>query len=514
MRHSLRFQNFAKLTAFVALSFFGLGQLAGEPLVLPVRANAADLAGDEAENLRPFWKEGEGGQTYSPPQGAPGSFSDLASKASPAVVNIQTTKKLIRNGQRNRPGRNGQRNRPRHPLEEFFGMPFPNTPETNRTVPSLGTGFVISEDGFIITNNHVVEGVDTIEVNFLDGEKLAAKVIGSDPKTDIALIKVESKNDLNPLPLGDSEKVDPGDWVVAIGNPFGLGHTVTAGIVSAKSRVINPDPDARRFDDFIQTDAAINPGNSGGPLINLFGEVIGINTAINPRANTIGFAVPVNIAKDILPQLRFTGRVSRGWLGVYIQAIDKETAEMMDLEPGKGALVGKVEPDGPAENAGMKSGDVIIEFNGENISEMETLPRVVARTQVGKNVKVIVLRKGKEKTLEVSLGELDGERQVAATESGDGEHDDLGLTVGTLDDRTVEQLGLDSKDGVFVRAVKPESPASEKGLRRGDVILEVNHKSVSDVRTFNKASKSDPKGVLLLVRRGDAEIFVALKRRN
>ena len=510
LNYSLPFQNFARTTTFLILAFLGANLIALDQLNFQVQANANDLFGHQmekvnAESQLPFWKEGGERQPFSPPKGAPGTFSHLASKASPAVVNIQTAKKLVRNG---------QRNRPRHPLEEFFGMPFPNAPEGNRSVPSLGTGFVISEDGYIITNNHVVEDVDKIEVNFLDGEKLPATVVGSDPKTDIALIMVEVDKGLKPLPLGDSEKVDPGDWVVAIGNPFGLGHTVTAGIVSAKSRVINPAPDARRFDDFIQTDAAINPGNSGGPLINLFGEVIGINTAINPRANTIGFAVPVNIAKDILPQLRFTGRVSRGWLGVYIQAIDETTAELMELETGKGALISKVEPGGPASEAGMERGDVIIEFNGEEISEMESLPRVVARTPVGTNVNVIVLRKGKHKTLTVKLGELDGEEQVASKTDSTGEHEDLGLTVGLLDERTAEQLGLENSKGVLVRQVKPESPASIAKLRRGDVILEVNQKPVPNVKAFNEATKSSSKGTLLLVRRGEAEIFVALKKKN
>ncbi|NNL84195.1 MAG: Do family serine endopeptidase [Myxococcales bacterium] len=483
-------------------------------------ANSIDLFGKgeaktadkEAPDSGAFWKDGQGEARYSPPGNAPASFATLAEKTSPAVVNIQTSKKLVARR------RGGDRNRPRHPLEEFFGGPggpFPDMFGGERNVPSLGTGFVISEDGYIVTNNHVVEDVDKIEVLFFGGEQtLEAQVVGRDPKTDVALIKVETDEPLPSLPLGNSDKVNPGDWVVAIGNPFGLGHTVTAGIVSAKSRVINPDPEARRFDDFIQTDAAINPGNSGGPLINLAGEVIGINTAINPRANTIGFAVPVNIAKDILPQLRTAGRVSRGWLGVYIQEIDDTTAELMELDQKTGALVSKVEPGGPADEAGIRRGDVIVSFNGEPIDEMSTLPRVVARTPVGSGVDVKVIRKGKTKSLNVELGELDRDEEVVLASAEGKEGGAFGVIVKDLDARTAEQLGLDEPEGVLITEIEPDSPASEAGLRRGDVILEVNQKQVSDARGFEKAVRGADKGALLLVRRGEAEVFVAVKRES
>ena len=291
-----------------------------------------------AAAAEPFWTD----RKSAPPAtgfGVPMNFADLAERASPAVVNIQTSKTVTQQA-------------PRVPrqFEEFFGGPLGELFERRqRTVPSLGTGFVISEDGYIVTNNHVVADVDTIKVAFNDGLELEAVIVGRDPKTDIALIRVETTEKLVALPLGDSAKVRPGDWVVAIGNPFGLEHTVTAGIVSAKGRNIGQGP----YDDFIQTDAAINPGNSGGPLLNLQGEVIGINTAINPRANTIGFAVPINMAKAILPQLRTDGHVTRGWLGVVIQDVTPEIAEAFDLEDHKGALVSKVIPDGPADAAGM-----------------------------------------------------------------------------------------------------------------------------------------------------------------
>ena len=479
-------------------------------------ANAIDLFGSEEEEQQeekakaaePFWKESSAGAEVAPPAGAPASFADLAERASPAIVNIQTSTTVG--------GSSGRR--PRHPLEEFFGeeffgAPFSRSPRPERTLPSLGTGFAISADGYIITNDHVVAEVDKIEVNFMGGEVLEAEVVGRDPKTDVALIRVETDKELPFLPLGDSDSIRPGDWVVAIGNPFGLAHTVTAGIVSAKHRVINTDPDPRRFDDFIQTDAAINPGNSGGPLINLKGEVVGIATAINPRANTIGFAIPVNIAKQILPQLRATGRVSRGWLGVYIQAIDEDTAQLMGLKDRKGALVSKVEQDAPAARAGIERGDVIVEFDGKPVDEMDQLPRIVAATPVGSKVEVKALRKGKKKSFTVELGELEpGERVAsAAREELPGAY---GLHVQDITPDVAQHLDLENLEGVLITTVEPGSPGEEAGLRRGDVILEVNQEAVSDVSEYRTAMKSSEKGALLLVRRGKAEIFVPLKRQE
>lgn len=482
-------------------------------------ARALDLfgAGEKVEKdqqaAEPFWVEGPGNPPVAAPGGAPPSFADLAERTSPAVVNIQTSKMV---------GAPGGKDRPRHPLEEFFGPfgggpgggPFEELFEQPRKIPSLGTGFVISPDGYIITNNHVIEEVDKIEVQFEDGKKYDATVVGRDPRTDVALIRIEPTHELLSLPLGNSDAVRPGDWVVAIGNPFGLSHTVTAGIVSARHREINQDPDARRFDDFLQTDAAINPGNSGGPLINLAGEVIGINTAINPRANTIGFAVPVNIAKSILPQLRTSGKVIRGWLGVYIQPIEPEMAEILGLEDIKGALVSKVEPGSPAAEAGLASGDVVIEFDGKPIERMEELPRYVANAGVGQKLDLVALRKGTRKKFSVTLGELDSEAQVAAaTPSGEG-RSSYGLTVQDLTPEVAQQLGLEGGKGVLVSKVEPESPADEAGIRRRDVILEVNQTPVASSKDFAKALESASKGALLLVRRGDAEIFVAVKQKG
>jgi serine protease Do len=473
-------------------------------------AARAGLFGDDDEATEtppaePFWQTGEGAAPATPPGGVPTSFADLTEKASPAVVNIQTSR-TIGGAEGPGPGRN--------PLEDFLGPFGPGMEEffgpRQRRVPSLGTGFVISPDGFIITNNHVIEGVDKIEVHFDNGDTLEAQVVGRDPRTDVALIKVEPDGDLPALPLGDSDSIRAGDWVVAIGNPFGLAHTVTAGIVSARHRTINMDPDARRFDDFIQTDAAINPGNSGGPLINLAGEVIGINTAINPRANTIGFAVPSNIAKEILPQLRTAGRVSRGWLGVYIQPVTEEMVEILGLEGETGALVSKVEPGSPADEGGLTSGDVILEFDGRKIDEMEALPRFVADSPVGKGVEVVVLRKGKRKTLHLELGELDSGVEVAAVEEA-AKQPRYGISVQDLTPEIAAQLGLDEPEGVLIVRVEPGTPADEAGLRRRDVILEVNQEPVRNRKEFASALEDADRGALFLVRRGDSEVFVAVK---
>jgi serine protease Do len=469
-------------------------------------AQAIDLFGSSKDDAQaetpaePFWREN--GMLAEPmvPSGVPSSFADLAEQASPGVVNIQTSKTV-----------RGQ-TFPR--MEDFFfGIPHGGFGrEYERKIPSLGSGFVISVDGYIVTNNHVVEDVDSIKVAFEDGSELEAEIIGRDPKTDIALIRVEPEQELFALPLGDSSAVRPGEWVVAIGNPFGLEHTVTAGIVSAKHRIIGQGS----YDDYIQTDAAINPGNSGGPLLNLKGEVIGINTAINPRANTIGFAVPVNMAKQVLPQLKAKGSVTRGWLGVVIQHITPELTEAMDLDDEKGALVSKVAPGGPAEEAGIEHGDVIVEFAGKAIEDWNELPRVVAATPVGTKVDVVVIRDGRRKTVRVEIGALEEEGARADAAPGDqGSTDgaaEFGLRVQDLTPEIAEQLGVEAGEGVLVTAVEPGSPADEANLRRGDLILEVDRVEVEDTAALQKQLGGAGSRALLLVRRGDATIFVPLKR--
>jgi serine protease Do len=469
-------------------------------------ARAIDLFGSK-ESPKPdaptgerFWRE-NGLSEPMVPVGVPGSFADLAEKASPGVVNIKTSRMV--------------RGMPMPQFEEFFfGSPFEDlfrhrNPHGEHELKSLGTGFVISPDGYIVTNNHVIEQVDSIKVAFEDGTELEATVVGRDPTTDIALIRVESKGDFFALPLGNSEAVRAGEWVVAIGNPFGLGHTVTAGIVSAKHRIIGQG----RYDDFIQTDAAINFGNSGGPLLNLSGEVIGINTAINPRANTIGFAVPINMAKSILPQLRAEGHVTRGWLGVVIQRITPELSESFGLEDEGGALVSKVMPEGPADEAGIKHGDVIVEFDGKAIEDWNELPRVVAGTPVGKKVKLVVVREGERKSLKATVGELqEAQEPVELAEKGGAT--EFGLRVQDLTPDVADQLGIDEEDGVVVTAVEPGSPAEEAGVRPGDVILEVNRTEVEDVDGLREQLADADRSALLLIRRGEATIFVPMKRKG
>ncbi len=477
-------------------------------------AQAIDLFGSREEapaaqpDTKPFWSESSGGSALAeiPRQT---SFADLAEKVSPSVVSIRTSKTVTGGG-----GRGGLRIPPQ--LEPFFGGP--GSPfedfgggDQEFQVPSLGSGFVISADGYIVTNNHVVEDVDKIEVAFKDGTTLPAEVIGRDPATDIGLIKVTNGKSLSALPFGDSKKLRPGDWVIAIGNPFGLEHTVTAGIVSALHR---RNIGAGRYEDFIQTDAAINPGNSGGPLINLAGEVVGINTAINPRANTIGFAVPIEMAKEILPSLKTSGFVTRGWLGVVIQQITPDLMEAMDLENDKGALISRVDPNGPAQKAGIQRGDVIVRFAGEPIDEMEELPRRVAATAPGTKTEVTVLRAGKEKSFQIEVGKLDEGQQVARAEQEGEEQGPMvfGLRVQDLGPELAEQLGVAGEKGVVITEIENGSPAADAGLRRGDVILEVNQTAVANVAEFRSAMRAQEKA-LLLVRRGEATLFVAVKKK-
>ncbi len=491
------------LTAATAVSLVATGTLdiqvgwnGGEAHALDLFGrsdSASDSTEKEPGDGAPMWQEGSGNPPIIP-TGIPASFADLAEHVSPGVVNISVEKTQIV---------------PSPQDFFFFGRRSPH-PSRERTVPSLGSGFVISPDGYIVTNNHVIEDVDKITVQFQDGSKLPAVVIGRDPKTDVALIKVEADHELFALPLGVSATVRPGEWVVAIGNPFGLGHTVTAGIVSAKHRMNISRKGT--YDDFIQTDAAINFGNSGGPLLNLSGQVIGINTAIRPQANTIGFAVPINMAKEILPQLRANGHVTRGWLGVMIQPITPDLSASFNLEGEEGALVTTVISGGPAEAAGVEGGDVIVEFDGQEIEDWNDLPRVVARTPVGKKVDVVLIRDGKRKRLEVAIGVLDEARPTRLAKKGGAT--EFGLRVQALTPDLAEQLGLDDENGVVVTSVSPGSPASEAGIRSGDVILEVNRSTVNNVEALRDELASAEQSALLLIRRGDATIFVPVKRKG
>ncbi|MGH7290308.1 MAG: Do family serine endopeptidase, partial [Myxococcota bacterium] len=376
-------------------------------------------------------------------------------------------------------------------------------------VPSLGSGFVISADGYIVTNNHVVAGMDEISVHFSDGSEREGKIVGLDAKTDIALIRVEGATDLHALKLGDSDALLPGDFVVAIGNPFALDHTVTFGIVSAKGRELGQGP----YDDYIQTDAAINPGNSGGPLLDLNGSVIGINTAINPQANTIGFAVPINLAKGILPQLRESGTVTRGWIGVTVQAITPELAKGLSLDATEGALVAGVAPGSPAERAGIQREDVILDVDGKPVGKMRDLPRAIAATPVGKKIQVRLLRKGAEQTVEIEVSKM-----AADAGSAEGSREKpggalaLGMRVADIDDALREQFELGDAEGVVVVLTDPAGLAAHAGIEPGDVLVEADRKPVESVAELDRLIAAGGDTLLFLVRRGDSTIFIPLNR--
>ena len=402
---------------------------------------------------------------------------------------------------------------------KFFESPFsmpnpfgrPEAPSRPRRSRSFGSGVIIDGKGLILTNHHVVSGRENtvITVTLSDDNEFEGEIIGTDEKTDIALIRINPGHAVPTVPLGDSDGLEIGESVLAIGNPFGLDRTVTSGIVSAKGRRIGAGP----YDNFIQTDASINPGNSGGPLINHRGEVVGINTAIYSRGGGnvgIGFAIPINLVKEVLPQLRNDGRVTRGWLGVSLQKVTPLLAESLGIGDARGALVAEVLPDTPAQEAGFKVGDVIVEFDRKTVKESGDLPMIVARTPVGKAVDVKVKRDGDERTLRVEIGEMLDEKAVAAVEQGS----DLGLTVVEVTDSVAKRFSLKRAAGVLVTGVKPGSPADQAGLRRGDVILEVNRTSVPDLAAYKKALEGLDKGgnTLFLVQRGEAKRFFAAKR--
>ncbi len=436
--------------------------------------------------------------------GLPKSFADLVAKTKPAVVNISTTSVVKVPGS---PFRHffGQGEGDR--FGDFFHRFFGEIPDQELKKQSLGSGFIIDKDGYIITNNHVVDGADEIKVKLADGREYEAKVIGRDPKTDLALIKISSFfKDLPALTLGDSDQQRVGDWVLAIGNPFGLEETVTQGIISATGRVIGSGP----YDNFLQTDAPINPGNSGGPLINMSGQVIGINTAIIPSGQGIGFAIPSNMAKKIIPQLREKGKVVRGWIGVSIQSVTPELAKALGLKEAKGALVSDVVPGGPSDKAGIKRGDVIVSFDGKDIKKVGDLPFEVAETPVGKTVAVKVVRSSKELTFNVGIAEMPaGKIPASARTLPEG----LGLTVQGITPQIMNELQLRDRSGVVVVEVRPGSPADDAGIKVGDVVKEVNRAPVRDLSGYNSAIERTGKGrpVLFLIKRGGQSFYVTVQ---
>ena len=437
----------------------------------------------------------------------PKSFSQLAKDANESVVNISTVK-IIKGRGGPDPRFFGGPSDQNDLFRDFFDRFFKDQIPKDYRQKSLGSGTIIDKDGFILTNNHVVEKTDEIKVKLANEKEFDAKIIGRDPKTDLALIRIETDEPLKPLPFGDSDKLEVGDWVVAIGNPFGLTHTVTAGIVSAKYRKIG----AGSYENFIQTDASINPGNSGGPLLNTAGEVVGINSAIFSRSGGsigIGFAIPINMAKELLPQLK-KGKVVRGWLGVMIQKITPELRQKFRLKDEKGALVADVTLDGPAERAGIKRGDVIISFDGKEIEEMSELPFVVASTQVNKTVTVVVIRGGSNKSLTVKIGKMEEEKGPAAVIE---EKSDLGITVKELTPELSQHLGLIEKSGLVVVQVESNSPAEEAGFRQGDIIMEMDQGPVKNIDEYSKQIRQYKKGdtILFLIKRGGSALYLTLK---
>ena len=444
------------------------------------------------------------------------NFAKIAEEEKKFVVNINTTKTLKRRLQQMPRGPRGQM--PFGGEEDFFNHFFGQMPDRDLKQQSLGSGFIVDKEGYILTNNHVVDDADDIRVTLLDGRSYDAEVKGRDPKTDIALIKIKPENGLPVASLGDSDALLVGEWVIAIGNPFGFGHTVTAGIVSAKDRTIGAGP----YDAFIQTDASINPGNSGGPLLNARGEVVGINSAIISSGQGIGFAIPINMARNIMEQLRDKGSVTRGWLGVQIQALTPELRESLKFSAAGGALVAGVIKNDPAEKAGLKAGDVVVEFDGRPVRSDRDLVSIVGGTPVGRKVAIKVVRDGQNRTIEVKVAKRSDDKDEVAAE-GDEEPSlketgkaRIGVQVQDVTKELAERLGLDDIAGALVTDVGDGTPAERAGIERGDVILEVNRQPVENAAAFAKAVRAAEPGrsLLLLVRSGRGTRYVAVRPEN
>ncbi|TMA39584.1 MAG: DegQ family serine endoprotease [Deltaproteobacteria bacterium] len=425
------------------------------------------------------------------------SFADVLARAEPAVVNVSTVARPA--------NEEGQPETMQDLLRRFFGQP----PSGGR---SLGSGFIISADGDIVTNNHVVAGAEKIRVRMATEEEFDAKLVGSDDKTDIALLRIKAPRPLPTLPLGDSEALRVGDWVLAIGNPFGLTQTATAGIVSAKGRFLGAGP----YDDFIQTDASINPGNSGGPLVDQDGRVVGINAAIvSPAGGNvgIGFAVPIALARWVVDQIREHGSVVRGWVGVAVQAVTPELARSFGLHGAEGALVADVVSGGPAAKAGLARGDVIVRWGDRPVQRSRDLPFMVALTPPGTRVPVTILRDGKERSIDVTVERMpaEGKRESRAAPRG-GDLEGWGLAVESLAPDDARRLGLKPGTGVVVTDVSDGSPAEDAGLEAGDVIVEANRRPVRSPAELGRALAASPRRALLLVRRNGASLYIEMER--
>ena len=445
----------------------------------------------------------------------PANFSQLAEQVGPAVVNIRTVKNLKGGGPVMRGFKRDPNNRDNreNPFNDFFEKFFGEDMQREFKQPSLGSGFIIDKDGYVVTNNHVIEDADQIKVKLGDEKEFEAEVVGRDPSTDLALLKIKSANhDFPAVKLGDSSQMKVGQWVVAIGSPFGLERTVTAGIISAKGRVIGSGP----YDDFIQTDASINPGNSGGPLLNLKGEVIGINTAIVATGQGIGFAIPINLAKGIITQLKSGGEVTRGWLGVAIQDVNQEMADYYGIESKKGVFVADVFKGDPADAAGIKPKDIIVEVNGQKVETTRQLTALVANIPVGQSAKVKVMRDGQPKIYTVKIAKRDDAKTSARSEPPVDSRDDLlGMRLAALTPEVAQRFNIREATGVIVMEVQSGSQAEEAGVRPGDIIKEVNRQAVESVKDCQEALKKVPKDgqvSLFLWRKNAGFLVVKLKK--
>ncbi len=436
---------------------------------------------------------------------APASFNQLAEMVSPAVVNIRTVKTIkgggpvFRQFQRDPWGRKG-------PFKDFFERFFGEDMQKEFKQPSLGSGFIIDKEGFVVTNNHVIEDADQIKVKLKDEREYDATIVGRDPNTDIALLKIDSGQDLPTAKLGDSDELKVGQWVVAIGSPFGLEHTVTAGIVSAKGRVIGSGP----YDDFIQTDASINPGNSGGPLLNLNGEVVGINTAIVAGGHGIGFAIPINLAKGIIVALKTEGEVTRGWLGVAIQDLNGDMAEYYEVENKKGVFVMDVFEGDPADKAGIKPKDIILEVNGQKIKTSRRLTSMIAGIPVGETAKIKILRDGKEKTVKVKIVKRD-ETKLASRGRPKEQAQEFGIRVSNLTPEIAQRLNIAETSGVIVTDIQSGGKGEEADIRVGDIIKEINRRPIETVSDYQEILSQVDSGesVNLFIRRKNTGFLVA-----
>ena len=446
-----------------------------------------------------------------------GGFADIADRAMPAYVDITTTQQLAAAQQ-------PQGTQTQGPFDQFFQDFFnrvPNAPQTGRTVTSEGSGFIIDKSGIIVTNNHVIADADQVYVIMHDGSRVPAQILGKDERADLAVLKINLGHDVPFVEWGDSDKARIGDWIIAIGNPYGLGSTITAGIISARARNINAGP----YDDFIQTDASINRGNSGGPLMNTRGEVIGINTAIfSPTGASIGigFSIPANLAKPIVNQIVEFGRPRRGWLGIRVQTVSDDMARSMGFTASRGALISGITTDGPAAKGGILPGDVVLQFDGRDIADMNMLPKVVAETAVDKTAKVQIWRKGALQSLDVKVGELADPQLAALTPAAPNGANvgpttgALGMSLAQLTPELRKQFGVDADaDGVLVAAVAASTDAAARRIQPGDVILEVAQKEVHSpedvLKALDDSRKQNKTSVLILVKPKDGDIrFVAL----